>query len=80
MTTTQGAPRRSLPLGGMRPRELIDIGEKVYGEGWRLKMAEDFGVDRITIWRWSTGRSTISVPTAIALRSKRPRRRRRRNA
>ena len=32
MTTTQDTPRRSLPLGGMRPRELIEIGEKVYGE------------------------------------------------
>lgn len=66
-------PRRSHPIGGMRPRELCHIGKQLYGDGWKDKMAHDFGVNRQTVWRWATGRSTISVPIAIALRSRAPR-------
>ena len=62
--------RRSHPLGGMAPEEFCHLAPKVYGPYWKLDMAKEFGVDRVTIWRWSTGRSTISVPTAMALRAK----------
>jgi hypothetical protein len=80
MTTPQQNPRRSRPLGGMEPTEFRRLALRVYGEGWKDDMAKDFGVDRITIWRWSTGRSTISVPIAIALRSKVRKRRKQRAA
>jgi len=66
-------PRRAEPAAGMRQRELVHLGKKIYGDGWKQKMAKEFGVDRVTIWRWATGRSTISVPIAIALRSRAPR-------
>lgn len=69
-TPRRELPRRTHPTAGMRSRELIHLGKKIYGEDWRTKMAKEFGVDRVTVWRWASGRSTISVPIAIALRSK----------
>lgn len=66
----QEPTRRSKPRGGMRPPELRALAKRVYGEDWRTGMAKEFGVDRVTVWRWATGRSVISVPIAIALRSK----------
>lgn len=67
--------RRPPPRGGMTPDEFRLVAQRAYGDDWPHAMAREFGVDRVTIWRWRTGRSTISVPIAIALRSKAPPRR-----
>ena len=70
MAKQQTSARRSTPQNGMQPSELARLGKKIYGDGWWLSMAADLGVDRVTVWRWATGRSTISVPTAIAIRAR----------
>ncbi len=52
----------------MTGAELQAAAVELYGsENWQDGLAHALGVDRITVWRWATGRSGISGPVAAAI-------------
>jgi hypothetical protein len=51
--------------------ELSAVGAQLFGKRWRTRMARWLGVDPITVWRWSTGRSPIPGPAVTAIQERR---------
>jgi len=51
----------------MSPSELIDIGERLFGEHWRQPLAKLLGVDIATLRRWATAQKAIPKLAAVTL-------------
>jgi len=52
----------------MSPEELKESGKKLYGYGWRRRMAAALSVDESTVRRWSSGTIPVPGPAAAAIR------------
>lgn len=52
----------------LSPEHLAWIGERIYGNDWRSKLARDLVVSRATVDRWVTGNLTIRPTNALAIR------------
>lgn len=52
----------------MSPSELIEAGERLYGQHWRQPLADLLGVDISTLRRWATAEKAVPKPVALALR------------
>lgn len=49
-------------------QEFNELGELVFGWGWKSKLARSFNINVRTVRRWSNGRSEPSEKTLIVLR------------
>jgi hypothetical protein len=52
----------------MKPRELSEIAERLYGYGWQTRLAEALEVDGSTVRRWVSGAVPIPGPAAAAIK------------
>lgn len=53
--------------GDVSPSELIEAGERLYGPQWRQPLADLLEVDLSTIRRWTSGKSAVPKPVALAI-------------
>lgn len=44
--------RKAQPVPSMTPTDLIELGTTVYGQAWRARVSERYGINRSTISRW----------------------------
>lgn len=49
------------------PSELIDAGERLFGQYWRQPLADLMGVNVSTLRRWTTAETAIPKSVAVAL-------------
>ena len=61
----------------MTPQELEAFGLKYYGASWVTPLAEELFVNRSTVWRWVTSKTSITpqVLASITLLERKLRRR-----
>jgi hypothetical protein len=52
---------------GVSPSELIEAGERLYGQQWRQPLAALLGVDVATLRRWTSAQIAVPKPVALAL-------------
>jgi hypothetical protein len=51
------------------PSELIQAGERLYGQGWRQPLADALGVNIATLRRWTGGYIAIPRRTELAVQN-----------
>lgn len=52
----------------MTAAELIDAGERLYGQHWRQPLATRLGVNIATLRRWTSGEIAVPGPVSLAVR------------
>ncbi len=53
----------------MSPSELIEAGERLYGEHWRKPLAAELGIDISTLRRWATAQTAIPRVVELAIKA-----------
>ena len=52
----------------MTPKELKEIGARLYGFGWQTRLSEALGVEGSTVRRWVSGAVPMPGPAVAAIR------------
>jgi plasmid maintenance system antidote protein VapI len=51
----------------MTGEELVELGQELFGKGWKSRLATEMGVYVSTVNRWINGETPISKKNALAL-------------
>lgn len=52
----------------MTAQELVEAGERLFGQHWRQPLATALRVDISTLRRWASGKDEVPGPAALAVR------------